>query len=84
MYLVIGTFVAEAIAVALNVYGYMQFSEDVCESTLWVNIITSIILLFLPVFQFLHFNKQNSLLTTSLISIYISYLSLIAQYSYPG
>lgn len=75
---------AEAIAVALNVYGYIKFAEDICGSTLWVNIVTSIVLLFLPVFQFLHFNKQNSLLTTSLISIYISYLSLIAQYSFPG
>ena len=68
-------------------YGYINFSSDdngTCTSTLWVNIITSIILIGLPLFQFFNCNKQNSLLTTALVSIYIAYLSLIAQYSYPG
>ena len=33
--------------------------------------------------QIFNFNPQNSLLTTSLVSMYISYLSFIAQYSHP-
>ena len=47
-----------------------------------MNIITSIMLVFLPAIQFLHWNPQNSLLTTSLVCIFISYLSFISQYSY--
>jgi len=44
--------------------------------------VTSIILAILPILQLFHFNKQNSLLTTSLVSLYISYLAYICQYSY--
>ena len=36
----------------------------------------------LPVIQFLHFNSQNSLLTTALVSLYISFLSFICQFSF--
>jgi len=39
-------------------------------------------LIILPIIQFLHFNQQNSLLTTALVSMFISYLSFIAQFSY--
>lgn len=35
----------------------------------------------MPLIQLLHWNKQNSLLTTSVICLYISYLGLISQYS---
>lgn len=36
----------------------------------------------LPILQLCNFNKQNSLLTTALICLFISYLSFISQYSY--
>lgn len=39
-------------------------------------------LIILPIIQLLHFNKQNSLLTTALVSMFISYLGFIAQWSY--
>jgi hypothetical protein len=37
----------------------------------------------LPVLQFFNFNTQNSLLTTALVSLYVAYLSFVAQFSYP-
>ena len=81
--LIILTLICEAVAVGLNIYGYTLFSAaDSCGNTLWVNIVTSILLVVLPVFQCFNFNKQNSLLTTSLVSLYISYLALICQFSY--
>lgn len=81
--LVILTLIFEGVAIALNVLGYIFFSSpDICGNSLWVNIITSIILLVLPLLQLLHTNPQNSLLTTALVSLYISYLALIAQYSF--
>ena len=79
------TILIEGIAIGLNVLGYAFFStEDVCGSSLWVNIINTILLIGLPVVQCLNFNKQNSLLTTALVSMYVSYLSFISQYSYGG
>lgn len=39
-------------ALACNIYGYVRFND----CTLWVNIVTSILLLLLPGIQFLHFN----------------------------
>jgi|JI10StandDraft_1071094.scaffolds.fasta_scaffold519294_1 hypothetical protein len=39
-------------------------------------------LVIIPGVQFLHFNPQNSLLTTSLVSLFISYLNFIGQFSY--
>lgn len=83
--LILLTVIFEGIAIFLNVLGYIYFSVgDVCGSSVWVNIITSIVLIILPFFQLFNFNKQNSLLTTSLVSLYISYLALICQYSYGG
>jgi len=68
-----------------NILGYVYHgSSDACGSTLWVNVITSIILIGLPFLQLLHFNKQNSLLTTALVSLYLSYLAFISQFSYCG
>jgi hypothetical protein len=64
-------------ALAGNVYGYIKFKD----CTLWVNIVTSILLVLIPGIQFLHFNVQNSLLTTSVVCMYVSYLGLISQYS---
>lgn len=83
--LVVLTAIVETLAVLLNILGYTYFSaSDVCGSSLWVNIITTIILITLPLLQLLHFNKQNSLLTTALVSVYISYLAFICQFSYGG
>lgn len=70
------------LAFGLNIYGYIVFNGDWWGSTLWVNIITTIMLVFLPGIQFLHWNPQNSLLTTSLVCVFICYLSFISQYSY--
>jgi hypothetical protein len=39
-------------------------------------------LIILPIVQLLRLNKQNSLLTTSLVSVFIAYLGFIAQFSY--
>lgn len=66
--------------------GYIFFRNvtEACQSTLWVNIITSIMLIILPIVQIMRFNPQGSLLTTALVSMFISYLSFIAQYSYGG
>lgn len=79
------TILFEGAAVLLNVLGYTYFSDsDACGSSLWVNIITSIIILVLPFFQLFNFNKQNSLLTTALVSMYVAYLAFVAQFSYGG
>ena len=75
--------IVETLAVVLNIVGYTQFaSGDGCGNSLWVNVVTTIILVVLPVLQCCNFNKQNSLLTTALVSLYISYLAFISQYSF--
>lgn len=65
-------------ALAVNIYGYVAFAS----CTVWVNIITSILILLLPGIQLAGWNKQGSLLTSSVVCLYLSYLSLIAQYSW--
>jgi len=75
--LITSTISAEVCAVSLNVYGYFTFHD----CSLYVNIVTSVVLVILPLVQLLHFNPQNSLLTTCLVSLYVSYLALIGQYS---
>ena len=66
-------------AIFLNILAYIKFGGDKCGSTTWVNVVTSIILVILPAVQLLGFNPQNSLLTTSLVSLFIAYLSFAAQ-----
>lgn len=79
------TLLFEGLALLLNILGYTYFSaSDACGSSLWVNVVTSIIIVVLPFFQLLNFNKQNSLLTTALVSMYIAYLAFVAQFSYGG
>jgi hypothetical protein len=84
-YLILLSIIVEAAAIAVNIWGYILFSkkEQGCTGTLWVNITTSVILLLLPILQFCNFNAQNSLLTTALVSLYVAYLSFVAQFSYP-
>lgn len=71
-----------AVAIGLNVLGYVYFRAEWHGSTLWVNIITTILIVVLPAVQLLNFNPQNSLLTTALVSMFVSYLGFIAQFSY--
>ena len=69
----------------LNVLGYVFFGgEDSCGSSLWVNIVNTGILVALPVVQFFNFNKQNSLVTTALVGMYVSYLAFFSQFSFGG
>lgn len=84
-YLIFLTVIVEAAAIAINVLGYVVFAnpDEGCTETLWVNIVSSVILGLLPLLQFFNFNVQNSLLTTALVSLYISYLTFVAQFSYP-
>jgi hypothetical protein len=84
-YLIVLSVIVEVGAIAVNVWGYIMFSnkEQGCTGTLWINIVTSVILFILPVLQFFNFNVQNSLLTTALVSLYVAYLSFVAQFSYP-
>ena len=73
------------IAIGLNILGYVYFAaEDACGATLWVNIVTTGILVGLPMLQLCNFNKQNSLLTTALVSVYVAYLAFVGQFSYGG
>lgn len=64
-------------AIGLNIFGYIKFRY----CTNWVNIITTLFLIAIPLIQLLNYNQQNSLLTSSAVCLYISYLSLIGQYS---
>jgi hypothetical protein len=76
------TIIFEALAIFLNLLAYINFSGDACGSTLWLSIITSCIFIILPIIQLLDLNSQNSLLTTALVSLLISYLSYSAQLSF--
>lgn len=49
-----------------------------------MNIVNTAVLVALPVVQFFNFNKQNSLLTTAMVGMYVSYLSFICQFSFGG
>jgi hypothetical protein len=80
--LIILSIIAYGCAIGVNVLGYLYFSKDWAGNTLWVNIVTSIMLVILPIIQLFRFNQQNSLLTTALVSLFISYLGFIAQFSY--
>lgn len=63
----------------INVLAYTNFSSDSCGSTTWLSVVTSILIVVLPLVQLLGFNPQNSLLTTALVSLTISYISYTAQ-----
>jgi amino acid permease len=78
-------------ALFINIYGYFLFANfkasDACQAssaTLWVNIVTTIIILFFFITLYLKYNKNNNMLTMSLVSLYIAYLSIISQFSYPN
>jgi hypothetical protein len=73
------TIIVETLAIFLNVLAYINFGGDQCGSTTWLSVITSIIIVLLPVVQLLGFNIQNNLFTTALVSLLISYTSYAAQ-----
>lgn len=62
----------------------MFSKDDSCGNSIWVNGLNSALLVLLPCSQLFNFNKQNSLLTTALVSMYVSYLALVCQFSYGG
>lgn len=69
-----------SVAILLNIMSYRYFGS--CN--LWVSITTSVMILLIPCTQLFNFNPQNSLLTTSCICLYISYLSFMALFSAPS
>ena len=73
------TVIAEASAFLLVVLAFVNFGHDLCGSTSWLSIITLVSILILPLIQLLHFNPQNSLFTTALVSLLLSYYSFSAQ-----
>lgn len=77
-FLVGSTIIAEAAAFLLLVVAFISFSQDPCGSTSWLSIVTLVLILVLPLVQLLHFNPQNSLFTTALVSLLLSYHSFSA------
>ena len=67
-------------ALTINIFSYVNFNY--CE--IWTTVITSVLLVAIPCTQLLHFNVQNSLLTTSVLCLYLSYLNFMALYSNPS
>lgn len=77
--LIFFTVINYAVALGLHIWAYIKFKD----CSLWVNIVTTILVLIIPGIQLLGFNPQNSLLTSSAVTIYMVYLSFMAQLSYP-
>lgn len=71
-------------AVSINVLAYINFGHDGCGSSLWLNIIISVLIFLMPIVQVIQLNPQNNLLTTSLVALLISYFSYSAQLSIGG
>ena len=67
-------------ALGLLIWGYIKFKD----CSLWANIVTTILIVIIPGIQLLGFNPQNSLLTSSAVTLYIVYSSFVAQLSYPN
>ena len=72
-------------AIAINVMAYVRFNgEDECGNMLWLNIGVSVGFFLMLIVQMLQWNPGNNLLTTSLISLLVSYLGYAAQLSLPA
>jgi hypothetical protein len=72
-------------AIAINVMGYVRLNGgDDCGSMLWLNIAVSVGFVLMFIVQLLQLNPQNNLLTTSLVSLLVSYFAYAAQLSFPG
>ena len=78
--LIFFTVVNYCVALGLLIWGYIKFKD----CTLWVNIVTTVLVLIIPGIQLLQFNPQNSLLTSSAVTVYMVYLSFVGQLSYPA
>ena len=76
------TIIFQALSIFLNVLGYIRYSSDSCGNSLWPNIVLSLLLVLLPIAQLLNLNTQNSLLTTSLVSLLMSYYCYSALISF--
>ena len=72
-----------ALSIGMNAYGYILSASDSdkgkCNN--YPNILSSIFLAGMFGIQLLNYNKQNSLLATSALSIYTSYWLLSAIFS---
>ena len=80
--LIVASACAFGLALFLNIVCYVSFSLDRCGATLWVSIITSALIVLMVLVQLLNLNPQNSLLTTSLVSLLVSYFAYSAQLSF--
>lgn len=70
------------IAIGVNVYGYILSTSDSLQACPnYPNVISSIMIVGLFAIQLLHFNKQNSLLATSTLTVFNSYWLLSAIFS---
>ena len=78
--LIFFTIINYGAALALHIWAYIKFKN----CSLWANIVTTILTVIIPVIQLLGFNPQNSLLTSSAVTLYIIYLTFVAQLSYPS
>lgn len=67
-------------ALGLHIWAYVKFKN----CSLWANIVTTILIVVIPGIQLLRFNPQNSLLTSSAVTLYIVYLTFVAQLSFPA
>ena len=47
------TVLVEALAIGVNVGGYVVFGDETCGSSLWVNVTGSVVLALLPLLQYL-------------------------------
>jgi len=74
-----GTIINYVLAIAVNIYGYMLSSEHACQN--YPNILSSIMIAVIFGVQLLNYNKQNSLLATSALTIFTCYWMLSAVYS---
>lgn len=88
--LIIFTAIMFVLAFGMNIYGYILVSDERhhmnsvglssnCPN--YPNILGTIFMCLCIGIQLLNFNKQNSLLTTSFMSIYISFWCFSAIYS---
>jgi hypothetical protein len=71
-----------AVAIGINIYGYilsLSDQEEACRN--YSNVVSSVLIVGLFGIQLLNYNKQNSLLATSALTLYNSYWLLSAVFS---
>lgn len=78
------TIINYVISIGLNIYGYIlssnnDSSKGYCSN--YPNIMSSIYIILMFGIQLLNYNKQNSLLATSFISVFTSYWLLSSIFS---